>query len=81
MHAAGSALAAIGKSSKGERLPPQKALTAAERLQNSRLQAIALSDLGTARSRRRQTLSVPAASTLKRLHCTFRLDSRDRRHR
>ena len=50
-HAAGSALAAIGKGSKGEALL-QKALAAAERLENRRLQALALSDLGTARSRR-----------------------------
>ena len=50
-HAAGSALAAIGKGTKGEALL-QKALAAAERLGNLRLQALALSDLGTARSRR-----------------------------
>jgi predicted ATPase/DNA-binding XRE family transcriptional regulator len=50
-HAAGSALAAIGKSSEGETLL-QKALAAAERLENRRLQALALSDLGTARTRR-----------------------------
>ena len=50
-HAAGSALAATGKTSKGEALL-QKALAAAERLENRRLQALALSDLGTARSRR-----------------------------
>jgi predicted ATPase/DNA-binding XRE family transcriptional regulator len=50
-HAAGSALAAIGKGSKGEELL-HKALAAAERLKNRRLQALALSDLGTARSRR-----------------------------
>jgi predicted ATPase/DNA-binding XRE family transcriptional regulator len=49
--AAGSALAAIGKGTKGEALL-QKALAAAERLENCRLQAIVLSDLGTARSRR-----------------------------
>jgi tetratricopeptide (TPR) repeat protein len=48
--AAGSALAATGKSAKGEALL-QKVLSAAERLENPRLQAIALSDLGTARSR------------------------------
>ncbi len=50
-HAAGSALAAIGEGSKGEALL-HEALTAAERLENRRLQALALSDLGTARSRR-----------------------------
>jgi predicted ATPase/DNA-binding XRE family transcriptional regulator len=50
-HAAGSALAATAKGSKGEALL-HKALAAAERLKNRRLQALALSDLGTARSRR-----------------------------
>jgi predicted ATPase/DNA-binding XRE family transcriptional regulator len=50
-HAAGSALAATGKRSKGEALL-HKALAAAERLENRRLQALALSDLGTAHSRR-----------------------------
>jgi predicted ATPase len=50
-HAAGSALAASGKASKGEALL-QKTLAAAERLENRRLQALVLSDLGTARSRR-----------------------------
>jgi predicted ATPase/DNA-binding XRE family transcriptional regulator len=49
--AAGSAFAAIGKGAKGEALL-HKALAAAERLENCRLQALALSDLGTARSRR-----------------------------
>ena len=50
-HAAGSAFAAIGKSSKAEALL-QKALSAAERLENRRLQALVLSDLGTVHSRR-----------------------------
>ncbi len=50
-HAAGSALAAIGRGSDGEALLA-KALAAAERLENRRLQALVLSDLGTARSRR-----------------------------
>jgi predicted ATPase/DNA-binding XRE family transcriptional regulator len=50
-HAAGSALAGIGEGAKGEALL-QKALAAAERLENRRLQALVLSDLGTARSRR-----------------------------
>jgi tetratricopeptide (TPR) repeat protein len=50
-HAAGSALAATAKGSKGEALL-HKALAAAERLENRRLQALVLSDLGTARSRR-----------------------------
>jgi hypothetical protein len=50
-HAAGSALAAIGQSSEGETLL-QKVLGAAERLENRRLQALALSELGTAHSRR-----------------------------
>ncbi|MGB6714443.1 MAG: helix-turn-helix domain-containing protein [Candidatus Cybelea sp.] len=49
-HAAGSALAAIGKNSEGEALL-KKALAAAKRLENRRLQALALTDLGTARSR------------------------------
>ncbi|HEX3368522.1 MAG TPA: helix-turn-helix domain-containing protein [Candidatus Cybelea sp.] len=49
-HAAGSALAAIGEGSRGEALL-QDTLAAAERLENRRLQALALSDLGTARSR------------------------------
>ncbi len=50
-HAAGSALAAIGDGSKGEALL-QEALATAERLANRRLQALALSDLGTVRARR-----------------------------
>ncbi|MBV8371900.1 MAG: tetratricopeptide repeat protein, partial [Candidatus Eremiobacteraeota bacterium] len=50
-HAAGSALAAIGKGSEGEAFL-EKALAAAHRFENRRLQATALSDLGTARSRR-----------------------------
>ena len=50
-HAAGSALTAIGKGSKGEALL-QKVLVTAERLENRRLKALALSDLGTACSRR-----------------------------
>ena len=50
-HAAGSALTAVGKGSKGEALL-QKALASAERLDNWRLQALVSSDLGTARSRR-----------------------------
>jgi predicted ATPase/DNA-binding XRE family transcriptional regulator len=49
-HAAGSALAATGSYSEGERLL-QKALGTAGRLANRRLQALALSDLGTVRSR------------------------------
>jgi predicted ATPase/DNA-binding XRE family transcriptional regulator len=49
-HAAGSALAAIGRGTDGEALLA-KALSAAERLENRRLQALVLSDLGTARSR------------------------------
>jgi predicted ATPase/DNA-binding XRE family transcriptional regulator len=49
-HAAGSALAAIGEGSRGEALL-QRTLAAAERLENRRLQAMALSDLGTAGSR------------------------------
>jgi len=49
-HAAGSALTAIGKSAEGEVLL-QNALAAGERLENPHLQALALSDLGTARSR------------------------------
>jgi predicted ATPase/DNA-binding XRE family transcriptional regulator len=51
-HAAGSALAATGKGSKGEALL-QEALATAERLANRRLQALALSDLGTVRARRK----------------------------
>ncbi len=51
-HAAGSALAATGKGSKGEALL-QEALATAERLANRRLQALAFSDLGTVRSRRK----------------------------
>ncbi len=51
-HAAGSALAATGKGSEGEALL-QEALATAERLANRRLQALALSDLGTVRSRRK----------------------------
>jgi predicted ATPase len=50
-HAAGSALSAIGKGPEGEALL-QKALASAERLENRRLQALALSDLGTAAARR-----------------------------
>jgi predicted ATPase/DNA-binding XRE family transcriptional regulator len=50
-HAAGSALTAIGKDSEGEALL-QRVLAAGERLENRRLQALALSDLGTACSRR-----------------------------
>lgn len=49
-HAAGSALAALGRSSEGETLLKQ-ALAAAKRLENRRLQALVLTDLGTARSR------------------------------
>ncbi|MGA8535310.1 MAG: helix-turn-helix domain-containing protein [Candidatus Tumulicola sp.] len=48
--AAGSALAAVGKRSEGEAFL-HEVLAAAERLENRRLQALALSDLGTARSR------------------------------
>jgi predicted ATPase/DNA-binding XRE family transcriptional regulator len=51
-HAAGSALAATGEGSKGEALL-QQALATAERVANRRLQALALSDLGTVRSRRK----------------------------
>jgi predicted ATPase/DNA-binding XRE family transcriptional regulator len=51
-HAAGSALAATGRVSKGEALLRQ-ALATAERIANRRLQALALSELGTARSRRK----------------------------
>jgi len=51
-HAAGSALAATGKGSEGETLL-QEALATAERLANRRLQALALSDLGTVHSRRK----------------------------
>ena len=50
-HAAGSALAAIGQAQAGEILL-EKALEAAKRLENRRLQALVISDLGTARSRR-----------------------------
>jgi len=50
-HAAGSALTAIGKGSEGEAFL-QRVLASAERLENRRLQALALSDLGTACSRR-----------------------------
>jgi len=50
-HAAGSALAATGRGSEGEALL-HKALAVAERLENRRLQALVLSDLGTAHSRR-----------------------------
>lgn len=49
-HAAGSALAASGEATKGETLL-KETLAAAERLENRRLQALALSDLGTARAR------------------------------
>ena len=51
-HAAGSALAATGEASSGEKLLLQ-ALAAAERLGNRRLEALVLSDLGTVRSRRK----------------------------
>ena len=50
-HAEGSALAAMGRGPEGEALLHQT-LAAAERLQNRRLQALVLSDLGTARARR-----------------------------
>ncbi|HEV3090009.1 MAG TPA: tetratricopeptide repeat protein [Candidatus Cybelea sp.] len=50
-HAAGSALAAVGRGSEGEALL-QETLAAAESLDNRRLKALALSDLGTAHSRR-----------------------------
>jgi predicted ATPase/transcriptional regulator with XRE-family HTH domain len=49
-HAAGSALAAIGRLPEGEAYL-QSALVTAEHLQNLRLQALVLGDLGTARSR------------------------------
>lgn len=49
-HAAGSALAALGKLSESTDLL-QQALEAAKRLANPRLQALALSDLGTVSSR------------------------------
>ena len=49
--AAGSALGAVGRSAEGEILL-EDALAAARRLDNRRLQALALGDLGTARSRR-----------------------------
>jgi predicted ATPase/DNA-binding XRE family transcriptional regulator len=49
-HAAGAALAANGRASEGEAIL-HEALAAAERLNNRRLQALVLSDLGTARSR------------------------------
>ncbi len=48
--AAGSALGAIGRGVEGEKLLEQ-ALAAARQLDNRRLQALALGDLGTARSR------------------------------
>lgn len=48
---AGSALGALGRGSEGDALL-EKALAAARRLDNRRLQALALGDLGTARSRR-----------------------------
>ncbi len=50
-HAAGCALTATGKDSEGEALL-QRVLASAKRLENRRLQALALSDLGTASSRR-----------------------------
>lgn len=50
-HAAGSALGAVGTGSEGEELL-QKTLAAAQSLENWRLKALALSDLGTVRSRR-----------------------------
>ena len=50
-HAEGSALAALGRGPQGETFL-HKALAAAARLENRRLQALVLSDLGTARSRR-----------------------------
>ena len=50
-HAAGAALAALGQSEEGEALLDQ-VLTAGYRLHNARLQALVLSDLGTAHSRR-----------------------------
>lgn len=50
-HAAGSALDAVGEGSRAEALL-EKTLAAAESLGNSRLKALALSDLGTARARR-----------------------------
>ncbi|HXO18231.1 MAG TPA: tetratricopeptide repeat protein, partial [Candidatus Dormibacteraeota bacterium] len=49
--AAGSALGALGRSSEAETLL-EEALTAALRLENRRLQALILGDLGTTRSRR-----------------------------
>ncbi|MBV9333042.1 MAG: hypothetical protein JO146_03465, partial [Candidatus Eremiobacteraeota bacterium] len=50
-HAAGSALVATGEGARGEALL-RDALAAAERLENRRLEALVLSDLGTAHSRR-----------------------------
>jgi predicted ATPase/DNA-binding XRE family transcriptional regulator len=49
--AAGSALAALGRNDEGEKLL-EEALAAARRLDNRRLQALALGDLGTASARR-----------------------------
>lgn len=49
--AAGSALGALGRSSEGETLL-EEALAAARQIDNRRLQALALGDLGTARARR-----------------------------
>ena len=49
--AAGSALGALGRGAEGDALL-EEALTAAQQLDNRRLQALALGDLGTARSRR-----------------------------
>jgi predicted ATPase/DNA-binding XRE family transcriptional regulator len=50
-HASGSALDAVGESSKAEALL-HKTLAAAESLENARLKALSLSDLGTAHARR-----------------------------
>ena len=49
--AAGTALGALGRSDEGEKLL-EEALAAARRLDNRRLQALALGDLGTASARR-----------------------------
>jgi predicted ATPase/transcriptional regulator with XRE-family HTH domain len=50
-HAAGAALVALGDSAQGEALLHQ-VLAASQHLQNARLKALVLSDLGTAHSRR-----------------------------
>lgn len=50
-HAAGTALAALGQGAQGEALLDH-ALAASQRLGNGRLQALVLSDVGTAHSRR-----------------------------